>query len=181
MTGFERSPFGNGVVTGSGGNVTSNVNTHFGTRDTGGTTGVNKIEGVKEELIIDFTGAMFNEVGGFLIPFVLPAGAIIKAVYMTVDEVFVTGGTFTALDIGTSGSEATNGFSVTDAQLEAAATVNLTGALSGTWDGEAPLAADTVIDAVLTGAGASLTDAGKARFTILFDRTVVSPSPALPA
>lgn len=179
MSGFERSPFGDGVLVGSGGNVTSNVNTHFGTRDTGGTVGVNKIEGVKEELIIDFTGKDFNDgIGLGLIPFVLPAGAIIKAVYMTVEEVFVTGGTFTALDIGTDGSEATNGFSVTDTQLETAATVNLTGALSGTWDAEAALAADTTVSAVLTGAGASLTDAGKARFTILFDRTAVSPSPA---
>lgn len=182
MSGFERSPFGNGVLVSSDGNVTSNVNTHFGTRDTGGTVGVNKIEGVKEELILDFTGEQFNDgIGLGLIPFVLPAGAIITAVYMTVEEEFVTGGTFTALDIGTKSSEDTDGFSVTDTQLENEGTYNLTSALSGDWDAETPLAANTTVNAVLTGSGASLTDAGKARFTILFDRTVVSPSPALPS
>ena len=178
MSGFERSPFGNGVAVGSGGNVTSNVHTHFGNRDTGGTTGVNKIEGMKEELIINLTGEMFNDVGGALIPFVLPAGAVIKDVYMAVEEVFVTGGTFTALDVGTKGTEATNGFSITDTQLETPGGVNLTSALSGTWDGEAPLAADTEISMVLTGTNPTLSDAGKARISIWFDRTVVSPSPA---
>lgn len=173
------SPFGNGVLTGSGGNVKSNVHNQFGARDTGDTVGVNKVEGMSEQLVIDFSGESFNSVGDGLLPFVLPAGAVVKSVYMDVEEVFVTGGTFTALDIGTDGSEATNGFSITSAQLEALASVNLTSALSGTWDAEAPLAANTTIGQVLTGAGASLTDAGKARITINFDRVNRAPSPAL--
>lgn len=173
------TPFGNGVLVGSGGNVVENVRNQFGPRDVGGTLGVNKVEGIKEELVFDFTGEYFNDdfIGNR--DFVLPAGAVITAVYMDVEEVFVTGGTFTALDIGTATTEATNGFSVTSGQLEALGSVNLTSALSGTWDAEAPLAANTTINFVLTGAGASLTDAGKARFTILFDRINRAPSPAV--
>lgn len=178
MTVFQ-TPFGTNTLVGAGGNVVEVVNNQFGPRDVGGTVGVNKVEGMKEELVIDFTGEMFNDSAyANLNPFVLPAGAVITAVYMDVEDVFVTGGTFTALDIGTSGTEATNGFSVTSGQLEATGSVNLTSALSGTWDAEAPLAANTTVSFVLTGAGASLTDAGKARITILFDRINRAPSPA---
>lgn len=174
-----QTPFGNGVLVGSGGNVVENVHNQFGPRDVGGTVGVLKVEGMEEELVIDFDGAYFND--GFVgaRDYVLPAGAVIKNVYMDVEEAFVTGGTFTALDIGTKGSEATNGFSVTDTQLEATGSVNLTSELSGTWDGEAPLAANTPIGFVLTGTGASLTNAGKARITIQFYRINRAPSPAV--
>jgi hypothetical protein len=56
------------------------------------------------------------------------------------------------LDVGTDTSEATNGFSITEAQLEAAAdtVVDLTSALSGTWDAEAKLAADTTVNLALS-------------------------------
>ena len=142
---FERSSFGNGVLVGSGGNVTQNVHTLFGTRDAAGTVGVNKVEGMKEELIIDFSGDLFNTEPDGLIPFVLPAGAVITAVYMDVEEAFALTGTTPALEVGTSGSEVTNGFSVTQAQLEATGSLNLTSTLSGTWGSEAPLAANTTI------------------------------------
>jgi len=175
---YETSPFGNGVLTGSGGNVVENVHTRFNTQDTGGGAGVNKVEGMKEELVIDFTGAMFNDVADGLVPFVLPAGAIIKDVFAYVDEAFVASGTTPALEIGTDGSEATNGFSVTEAQLEATGAYNLTSALSGTWDAEAPLAADTTIGIALSGTTPAITDAGKARFSIFFVRTAKTVSPA---
>jgi hypothetical protein len=175
-----QTPFGTNTLVGAGGNVVEVVHNQFGPRDTGGTVGVLKVEGMEEELVIDFTGEFFNEdfIGNR--EYILPAGTVIKNVYMDVEEVFVTGGTFTALDIGTVGSEATNGFSVTSGQLEAAASVNLTSALSGTWDSEAPLAANTPIGFVLTGSGASLTNAGKARITIQFYRINRAPSPAAP-
>lgn len=175
-----QTPFGNGVLVASGGNVVENVHNQFGPRDVGGTVGVLKVEGMEEELVIDFTGEYFNEDFIGARDYVLPAGAVIKNVYMDVEEVFVTGGTFTALDIGTKETEATNGFSVSDTQLEATGSVNLTSALSGTWDSEAPLAANTPIGFVLTGAGASLTNEGKARITIQFYRINRAPSPALP-
>lgn len=173
-----QTPFGNNVLTGSGGNVTQVVHNNFGPRDTGETVGVNKVEGVKEELIIDLTPELINQ--GQLIPFVLPAGAVIKDVYMDVEKVFVLTGTTPAVEVGTSGTEATNGFTITEAQLEATGSVNLTSALSGTWDSEAPLAANTTVGIVVSGSGgpAVANNNGKARVTILFDRINRAPSPA---
>ncbi len=174
-----QTPFGNNVLVGNGGNVTSVVHNNFGPRDTGETVGVNKVEGIKEELIIDLTPELIND--GQLIPFVLPAGAVIKDVYMDVETAFVLTGTTPAVEIGTAGSEATNGFTITEAQLEATASVNLTTALSGTWDAEAPLAANTTVGIVTSGTNPVVANNnGKARVTILFDRINRAPSPALP-
>lgn len=171
-----QTPFGNNVLVGSGGNVTSVVHNNFGPRDAGETVGVNKVEGMKEELVIDLTSELIND--GQLIPFVLPAGAVIKDVYMDVEEVFTLTGTTPAVEIGTDGSEATNGFTITEAQLEATGSVNLTSALSGTWDAEVPLAANTTVGIVLSGTS-PVAEGGKARVTILFDRINRAPSPAL--
>jgi hypothetical protein len=175
---YEVSKFGNGVLTGSGGNVVENVHTRYNTQELGGGAGVNKVEGMKEELVLDFTGLMFNDEADGLKPFVLPAGAIITDVFAYVEEAFVVSGTTPALEVGTNGSEATNGFTVSEAQLEATGAYNLTSALAGTWDAEAPLAADTQIGFALSGTTPAITDAGKAKFRIFFVRTAVAPSPA---
>lgn len=173
------TPFGNGVANGTNnGNIVENVHNQFGARDTGETVGVNKIEGIKEELIIDLTPELIT--GGAFRPFVLPAGAVITAVYLDVEEVFALSGTTPAVEIGTANTEAANGFTITKAQLEATASVNLTAELSGTWDAEAPLAANTTVGIVLSGTTPAVTDVGKARVTILFDRINRAPSPAKP-
>lgn len=173
--GFYTSPFGNGVSTGSGGNVVTASGTphnYFGPRDTGGVAGVLKVEGLTEQLIINLDGTMFNDgVDAGLVNYVIPAGAVIKAAYIDVEEAFALSGTNTlAVEVGTATTEATNGFTITEAQIEATASVNLTSALSGTWDNEAPLAADTTVAIVLSGTDPVITDAGKARITIVYDR-----------
>lgn len=173
------TPFGNGVLVGSGGNVVENVRNQFGPRDVGGTVGVNKVEGMKEELIIDFDGEYFNQGLIGVRNFVLPAGAVIRSVYVDVEDAFNMTGTTPTLKVGTAGSEATNGFTVTEAQLESTGSYNLTSTLAGTWDNEVPLAANTTIAFVLAGTTPALTNAGKARITILFERINRAPSPAL--
>jgi hypothetical protein len=180
MAQYYKTPFGNGVLVGSGGNVVEDVHNQFGPRNVGNTVGVNKVEGVKEELVIDLTPDLVNATVGPFRPFVLPAGAVITAVYMDVEDVFTLGGTTPAIEIGTSGTEATNGFTITEAQLEATGSVNLTAALSGTWDAEVPLAANTTIGIVTSGTLPTVGAAGKARVTILFDRINRAPSPAKP-
>lgn len=174
--GYETSKFGNGTSSlSAGGNVvvaSGAPHNYFGTRDAGGVGGVLKVEGLTEQLIINLNGVMFNDgVDAGLVDYVIPAGAIIKAAYIDVEEAFALSGTNTlAVEVGTSGSEATNGFTITEAQIEATASVNLTSALSGTWDSEAPLAADTTVAIVLSGTDPVITDAGKARITIVYDR-----------
>ena len=178
---YYQTPFGSNVLTGSGGNVTSFVRNQFGPRDTGGTIGVNKVEGIKEELIIDLNASMFASVPDGLVPFVLPGGAVIKAVYVDVEEVFIATGTSPTVLIGTNGSEVTNGFVISEAILEATGSANLTATLAGTWDNEVPLAANTVIGIAVGGTGgpAIAATTGKARVTILFERINRAPSPAL--
>ena len=170
---YDTTPFGDGVLVGSGGNVTSNVTSHYGNRDTGGTDGKLPSTGANDQLVINFDGKIFADVENTLVEYVIPAGAIIKGVYMDVEEAFAFGGTSAGLDIGTDGSEATNGFSVTEAQLEATNSVNLTSELSGTWDGEAPLAADTTVGFALFGTSPTMAESGKARFVIEYVKTTV--------
>ena len=174
--GFETSKFGNGISSlSAGGNVVvakGSPHNYFGPRDSSGAAGVLKVEGLTEQLIINLDGTMFNDgIDAGLVDYVIPAGAIIKAVYLDVETAFALSGTDTlAVEVGTSGTEATNGFTITEAQIEATASVNLTSALSGTWDNEAPLAADTTVAIVLSGTNPVITDAGKARITIVYDR-----------
>ena len=161
--GYETSQFGDQV---GGGNVVTDVNQHYSTRDTGKTQGNIKTEGSMNELTIDIDGDMVSNAAYPLIAPSLPAGAIIEDVYAEVSEVFVLGGTTPALEIGTETSEATNGFTVTEAQAEAAGTYDLTSALSGTW--AAPLAAATTVGLALSGTTPTVTSAGKMRVVIRY-------------
>jgi len=157
--GYETSPFGDNVLTGSGGNVTTRVSNHYGPRSPGKTVGKVKTEGVMNELTINIDGTMVgNEAYALLAP-TLPAGAVIEDVYAKVTEAFVLGGTTPAIEVGTETSEATNGFTITEAQAEAVGTYDLTGALSGTW--AAPLAAATTVGLDLSGTSPTVTSAGK--------------------
>ena len=117
-----------------------NVKSNYGPRETGRAAGVIKTEGSKQQLTIELTGAQVDD-GLYVEDFVIPKFSIILACYLEVTEAFVLDGNAdNTLEVGTSGSEATNGFSITSAQAEALGATSLTGALSGTWDAEAALA-----------------------------------------
>lgn len=166
---YEQSKFGDGSASGAG-NVTTAVHNHYGPY-----TEVNKTvgnsqddQGFMKELVIDFDGTVVGNAAYPLLAPTLPAGAIIEDVYLFVDEVFVLGGTTPAIEIGTEGSEATNGFSISEAQAEAVGTYDLTSALSGTW--AAGLAAATTVGIALSGTTPTVTSAGKARVVIRYAR-----------
>lgn len=174
-----QTPFGNGVLVGSGGNVVENVRNNFGARPVGGTVGVNKIEGVKEELLIDLSAPYFLDGWEGAKQFVLPAGAIIKDVIVDIEKAFSLTGTTPTILIGTDGSEVTNGFVITEAQAEGTSSLNLTSTLTGTWDNEVPLAANTTVGIALGGTTPVMArNNGKARVTILYLRTNRAPAPA---
>jgi len=164
--GYEQSKFGDGSGTGSG-NVTQAVHNHYGPRvELNQTIGAYNTDGVVNELVIDFDGTVVGNAAYPLIAPKLPAGAIIEDVYLYVDEVFVLGGTTPAIEIGTEGSEATNGFTILEAQAEAVGMKDVTTALSGTWT--AGLAAETVVGIALSGTTPTVTSAGKARVVIRY-------------
>ena len=166
--GYETSAFGDGVLTGSGGNVTSNVHNHYGPRDTGKTQGVIKSEGVYDELTFDLDGTMVGNEAFPLIAPLIPAGSRIKEVFVEVSEVFVLGGTTPVIEVGTEGSEATNGFTVSETIAEAVGMYDLTSALSGTWATSVGLVADTTVGIDLAGTTPTVTSAGKARVVIRY-------------
>jgi hypothetical protein len=168
---YEQSKFGDGSATGSG-NVTTAVNNHYGPRDVGKTVGIINTEGVMNELVIDLDGDMVSAEAFPLLAPKLPAGSRIEDVFVHVTEAFVLGGTSPIIEVGTEGSEATNGFSITEAQAEALGIYDLTSALSGTWAAATGLAAETTLGIDLAGTNPTVTSAGKARIVIRYVRAV---------
>ena len=135
---FEVSKFGAPGV-----NVVKNVHNQFGPRETGQTQGTANTAGFGNELTVDITGSDLTALAYPLDAPVLPAGAVITKVFLEVTEAFALGGTTPTIEVGTETSEATNGFSITEAQAEATGVTDLTSALSGTW--AAGLAASTTL------------------------------------
>ena len=168
--GYERSPLGDGSATGSG-NVTTAISNHYGPRKSRQSKGVVKTEGVMNELSIEFTGQEVSDGAFVLIAPEIPAGSAITDVWLHTKEVFTLGGTTPVVDIGTEGSEATNGFTMSEADLENVGYVWMTDDLSGTWDAEAPLAADTTVGILLGGGGSNTSAAtGLAEVIIRYAR-----------
>jgi hypothetical protein len=165
--GYEQSKFGDGSGTGSG-NVTTAVNNHYGPRETGKTVGSNFTEGQIRELVLDIDGEMIGDAAFALLAPKLPAGSIVKEAFVEVTEVFVVGGTSPTINIGTEGSEGTNGLEVTEAQAEALGTYDVTSSLQGTW--ASPLAAETTVGIAMDGTSPTITDAGKMRVVVRYVR-----------
>ena len=161
--GFETSPFGDQST-----NVTTNVSNHYGPRKSEGAIGEVKTEGVVRELSIEFTGETVSAAAFDLLAPKLPAGSHIEDVYLKVSEAFVLGGTTPAIEIGTEGSEETNGVTITEAQAEATGTYDITAALAGTW--ASPLAAETTVGIALSGTTPTVTTAGKAEVVIRYTK-----------
>lgn len=155
MTKYEASKFGNGISSlSAGGNVvlaSGTPHNTFGPRDTGGSSGVLKVEGTIEQYRFEVTGDDINDLLEPLVPTYLPAGSIIRDVYWDTVEVFVATGTSPTLLIGTDTSEVTNGFVVSEAVLESANTARLTSTLTGTWTVNTPLQARTKIGFAIGG------------------------------
>ena len=164
---FERSKFGDGSASGAG-NVTTQVSNHFGPRLSTKAVGEVKTAGIVRELSIEFTGEDLSAAAYALLAPKIPAGAVIEDVYMFTKEAFVIGGTSPTGEVGTEGSEATNGFTITEAQLETVGRYDLTGALSGTW--AAPLAAETTVGLAMAGTSPTSTSAGKAEVVVRYAR-----------
>lgn len=162
---YATTPFGNGVLVGSGGNVVRNVDNFYGARAVlDGADGVYLTDGNQIEFSLSFSGADINATKTQLITNILPAGAKITRVLAKVKEVFVTGGTTPTILVGTSGSEVTNGVSLSAAQAQALGTYDLT--LNGTW--AAVLAAATTLNVALGGTTPTVTAVGRVEFVILY-------------
>lgn len=149
---YEISKFGNGVAVGSGGNVNGTVHNRYNTQKIGGQVGVNHSDTASTEVTMTITAEQLQRDAatgdGFLLAPKLPVGAVITRTIVQVKEAFALTGTTPTILIGTEGSEATNGFSISKAQAEAVGTY--TGqTLNGTW--AAPIAAVATVGVALGG------------------------------
>jgi len=126
-----------------------------------------KTEGSIKELTLKFTGQNINDDVFSANLAVLPAGARPIRAIVSINEVFALGGTTPTINIGTDGSEATNGVSIAEAQAEAAGVLTDADsgvAINGTWGSE--LAADTQVSVALGGTTPTAGAGGYAVVTI---------------
>lgn len=139
------------------------VNNFYGPRPTpDGATGVLKTEGAYNELTIELSGKNIND---DVISGTLPAGAKPIEVIVDIEEVFALGGTTPTVEVGTDGSEATNGASISEAIMEAVGTTVIT-SFNGTWANR--LAATTTVSVALGGTTPTVTDAGNGRIVVRY-------------
>ena len=132
-----------------------------------------KTEGSVQELSLKFTGANINDDVFSTNLVQLPAGARILDAVVRIDEVFVLGGTSPVINIGTDGSESTNGISIDETRGEASATyvdADTGIAINGTW--AATLAADTEVSVALSGTTPTVGAGGSAIVTIRYIKMV---------
>lgn len=172
---YELSKFGNGVDTGSGGNVNTALGTphnRFNTVNLGQQVGVNHSDTGVTEITGTITGEqLVRDVAtgdAFLVPIVLPVGAVLGDVIVQVKQVFVLGGTTPTILIGTQGSEVTNGFVISEAQAEAVGTYNVTATKTGTW--ASPIATAATVGVALGGTTPTVTSAGVLDFYIKYTK-----------
>lgn len=120
--------------------------------------------GVIKEAVVYITGDDFNGTTSFDTQLTLPAGSYPVEMIAEVNEVFTLGNADNVFNIGTEGTESTNGFSVANPDI-ASTTIDTSGA--GTWG--AALPADTLVGVSVTGTTAAVTaGSGKAKVIIRY-------------
>ncbi len=139
----ELSNFGDGTNL-----VGDQVHTVFNGTDVGPIVGRLPGHGQTKELVFQLNDSMLLADDFSMSDPVLPAGSIVEGVTLTTTDVWV-GGAGVLLDIGTAGSEATNGSTFTEvAHLETLGAFTVT--CTGTWAPGLVLAADTTVGIALS-------------------------------
>lgn len=138
------------------------VNNRYGTLPTpDGVAGVYNTRGTVQEMVLEISGKNIND--GVILG-TLPAGAKPLRAIVEIQTAFVMTGTNPVLEVGTQGSEATNGFTIEDADAEVAGTYVIT-TFAGTWAAE--LAAVTEVSVIVAAdANEVVTDVGNARIVL---------------
>ncbi len=146
---------------------------HYGQRGTqDGVVGGGKlpVHGNIDELVVYVKADDFGSDFTYDTQFTLPAGALpVDAMFEVTTAITQTGGTTSlTLNVGTNGSEGTNGFTITDAATSIAVVTELDAAGDGTW--AAPLAADTLVGVSLVAGGGTITsvDSGEVKVVIRY-------------
>lgn len=152
------------LVAGLGG-----VSQVYGTMATGGAVGIIKTEGSKNEVTLSLTGEVLAT--RILSPVRIPAGTVIKRATLRVYQAFDLA-TSSVVRVGTSGSEATNGLSLTEAQLEAIGNYDVSGTLAGTYTANTPLTAASLLGVAFSAGSVTNRNVGRAVLVIETERMV---------
>jgi hypothetical protein len=148
------------------------VNNHYGVRTTGGAVGQERLTNTNYVVRIDLTGqSIADAVAGFVPPLYIPKYANFNKATLQVDEVFVVTGTTPTLEVGASGSSATNGVVITEAELEALGCKDLASTGAGTWafSHASGTAAAAKIGMTLEGDTAIAATSGKATLILTYN------------
>lgn len=105
------------------------VYNQYGQRDTGGALGAEHSKNSVQTLSVNITGDSLNT--GFMPPVYFPKGAKVVKAILRVDEVFAVSAAGTVAIGGTA--PGTNGVVLTEAQLEAVGTKDVSAVAVGTW------------------------------------------------
>jgi hypothetical protein len=107
------------------------VYNQYGARSTGNSVGTDHSQNASHELSLEFSGTSLAD-SLFVPPHVIPKGAKFTRATLVVHQPFTLTGTTPGLAVGGT-APATNGVPITAANLSAAASIDLTAALAGTW------------------------------------------------
>lgn len=145
------------------------VNTHYGPRSSqdgvvsGGTI---QKHGSVFEAVVYISGDDFDGGTSFNTELTIPSGAFPLDAYFEVTEAFTLGNADNVFNIGTDGSESTNGVSIANPD---ATGVTRDDTPKGTWG--AALTADTAVGVSVTGTTAGVTaGSGKAKVVIRYQK-----------
>ena len=141
----------------------------YGQVATGGAVGSFKTEGTKSEYTLHLTGEVLQT--RLISPVRIPAGTVIKRATLRVTQAFDLA-TSSVVRVGTSGAEAANGVSLTEAQLEAVGYVDVTASLNGAFAANAVLAANTLLGIAFTAGSVTNRNVGKAVLVIETERVI---------
>ncbi len=136
------------------------VAANYGTREVGRSAGNFNTSGALNEMVVQLTGQLLAD--GIVIKYFLPKGATFTGkATLIVDEVFVLAGS-SVVEVGEKGLEATNGISLTEANLESTGVTDVSAALAGEWDEGSQLPHSQEVDIVFSAGSVTTASAGKA-------------------
>lgn len=105
------------------------VSNQYGPRNTGGSIGTERSVNSLQTMSIELTGEMLNST--FMPPYFVPSGAKVVRATLRVNEIFAVSAAGTVAIGGTA--PGTNGIVLTEAQLEAVGTKDVSSVAVGTW------------------------------------------------
>ena len=121
--------------------------------------------GALNEMVIQLTGQMLSD--GLIIKYFLPKDATFTGeAKLIVDEVFDLA-SVSVVEIGEKALEATNGISLTEANLESTGVKDVSGGLAGEWAVGSQLPHSQEVDIVFS--AGSVTDASVGKATLILE------------